>query len=168
MTRFNLFIPFFLIFLLSCGDVAEKQAIRNKTKDGLRDHRIVRITEDQIINEAFIQGDNIIRQLEQQSKDFEYWQTVDGQSVLDSINRSIGHLGFFVISVAESPEKLSKEETALLEAYQYSSENGQDIHENLQSIEGDYLLFTLPISREGVFVGMWSLRLSKKNLIRNF
>ena len=166
MARFRIAFHLVLIFMLGCGELNDNQANRQKIKDGIKDHQLKRVTKDQIINAAYDQGSNLVIQLEQQSTDIGYWQTSDGQSVLDSMNLSKGHNGFKLIPANEPPDRLSAEEIALMEAYQYSSENGQPDHENVQSIKSG-LLFTSPISNEGEFLGMWSLHLSKKTLIRN-
>lgn len=167
MTQFKIVFHIALLFIFSCGDLSEKQANRQMIKDGIKDHQLKRVTEDQIITAAYDQGNIIVKQLEQLSKELSYWQTSEGLSVMDSITMATGHDGFRLIFVNELSHTLRNEETALIEAYEYSSDNGQPVHQNVQNIDGQSLLFTSPLSKDDKFLGMWSLYLSRKTLIRN-
>jgi hypothetical protein len=156
-----------LLFIFGCGDLSEQQANHQRIKDGIIDRKIKRVTEDQIISAAYDQGNILVKQLDQLSTDVTYWLTPDGQSVLDSMNLAMGHEGFRLVLIKKPPYELLTQEAALLEAYQYSIDNGHPVNQNVQDIEGQYLLFTFPISNNGEFLGMWSIRLSRKTLIRN-
>jgi len=162
------FMLFFLfLFLVGCGRLSEQQANSQKIKEGLEDHSIKRVTEDQIITEAHEQGSYLVDLLEQQSKDISFWQSPDGRKVLDSTNQAMGHYKIQLIPLRASTKELLPEESSLIEAYLYSLENDQPIHENVQNIQDDFLLFTSPINSNNEFVGIWSFHLSRKAIIRS-
>jgi len=166
----NRLIFYFFIspLVVGCGGLDEQQANSQKIKDGMKDHEITRVTEDQIINAAYEQGTQLLDIIEQQSNDMLYWNTSSGLKALDSTNQAMEHMGIRLISNKEATLDLLPEESALFEAYEYSITNGQPVTENVQRTEGDFLLFTAPAaSIDGTFTGMWSFRLAKRTLIRN-
>ena len=162
-------ITYFLIvpLIVGCSGLSDQQANSQKIKEGMRDHEIKRVTQDQIINAAYDQGRQLLGFVEQQSVDMGYWNTPAGIKALDSTNRATGHMGIRLISSKETALDLSAEESALFEAYEYSIANSQPVSENVQSTDGDFILFTAPSAVDGTFAGMWSFRLAKKTLIRN-
>lgn len=155
---------FAVICCFRCGAPGEQDANRQKLLDGLSDHKIKRVTEEQIHAAAYQEGNAIVENFQ----DFElsYWQTQSGQNTLDSLNEVLGHGGFKLISDLTPASNVNGDEVALMEAYQYSSSQGQNLAENVQGSSGDYLLFTSPVVNEKGFLGMWSLLLSKKTLVR--
>ena len=163
------YILYFLILplVVSCGGLSDQQANSQKIKDGMKDHVITRVTQDQIINAAYEQGGQLLVIVEQQSIDMGYWDSPAGKKALDSTNQAMGHMGIRLISSKETTLDLLPEESALYEAYEYSLTNSQPVSENVQSTDGDFLLFTAPAAVDGSFAGMWSFRLAKKTLIRN-
>jgi hypothetical protein len=163
------FLFYFLILplVISCAELSNQQANSQKMKDGMKDHVITRVTQDQIINAAYEQGAQLLVIVEQQSIDMGYWDSPAGKKALDSTNQAMGHMGLRLISSKETTLDLLPEESALYEAYEYSLANSQSASENVQNTEGEFLLFTAPAAVDGSFAGMWSFRLAKKTLIRN-
>lgn len=112
--------------------------------------------------------------------------------VLDSLNRNSGHSISLINLGLEGlhPDTLDIEKQ-LLEAYQYNQENNIPSEDNIQRSGTDYLLFTRPVtSKSGIclptlseragdggpdgikngatyFCGMWSIMLSKKEIIKS-
>jgi len=156
----------FLIFLASCGDPAEQQANREKLIEGLDDHKIKKVTEEQILSAAYQHGNRIIDLLDSLYGDSLYRASMS-RLQLDSLNGVMNHQGFKLVTLATPLAELSEYELALFEAYQYSAQQGQTLNQNVQSIGDQYLLYTHPMVREKEFLGMWSFLLSRKTLIRN-
>ena len=114
------------------------------------------------------------------------------QPVLDSLNSQSDHfLSLISVGVENLHPDTSAVEKQLLEAYQYNLENDISSEDNVQKSGTDHLLFTRPItSKTGIclkvlmanfqsrkpdtlksqatyFCGMWSIRLSKKEIIKS-
>jgi hypothetical protein len=137
-----------LLVLMSCGDPGEQQANRQKLMEGLDDHKIKRITEDQILSAAYQEGEKLVIQL-------------------DSLNNAVHHQSIKLITFETPVSELSEHESALFEAYQYSAGQGQDLNQNVQVIDDQSLLYTHPLVRDNELLGMWSLLLDRKTLIRD-
>ena len=158
---------FMCIGLLSgCGNQEALETNRKKLMDGLEDHKIKQVTEEQIHATAYTEGQRIVNQLNQQTT--AYWSSDNGREQLDSINKALDHIGIEFLMESSPNSLISGDERALLEAYVYSHEQGQNLHDNVQGTEGDVLLYTYPVISEGSFAGMWSVQLSRKTLVRNF
>lgn len=114
------------------------------------------------------------------------------QPVLDSLTSQSGHfLSLINLGVENLHPDTSAVEKQLLEAYQYNLENNISSEDNVQRSGTDYLLFTRPVtSKTGIclkalmanfqsgkpdtlksqttyFCGMWSIKLSKKEIIKS-
>ena len=98
------YILYFLILplVVSCGGLSDQQANSQKIKDGMKDHVITRVTQDQIINAAYEQGGQLLVIVEQQSIDMGYWDSPAGKKALDSTNQAMGHMGIRLISSKET------------------------------------------------------------------
>ena len=154
---------FCLLILWACGDPTEQQANREKLIEGLNDHRVKRVTEEQILSAAFAEGKRIMRQIDSVSREAAFWNSAEGRHWLDSVNTFFEHGG---IKLVMTTGGLSPTEAALLEAYQYSTEQGESLSENVQGISEQYVLYTHPVVEQQEFRGMWSLLLSRRTLIR--
>lgn len=112
--------------------------------------------------------------------------------VLDSLSRRSGHfLSLFSTGLEGLKADTLDIEKQLLEAYRYNMENNLPSEDNVQRSGTDYLLFTRPITSKNricllarpekkigilpdslqgqpdYFCGMWSIRLSKKEIIKS-
>ncbi len=154
-----------IAMLLACGDPGEQQANREKLIEGLDDHRVKRVTEEEILAAAFDQGRQIISQLEAQTTDPSFWTNQSGEHRLDSLNSNLGHLGIKMVTVEQSGG-LTQAEAALLDAYSYSAQQGEMPGDNVQNTSQN-ILYTKPVFDEQELIGMWSITLSKKTLVRN-
>lgn len=160
---------FYLVILLlfACGDPSEQQANREKLIQGLDDHKVKQVTEEQIHSAAYQVGDQIIDLLNAGSEDVQYWQSTAGQQFLDSLNTEMNHGGIKLIPEDTPAGDLTGNEKALFEAYLYSEEQGENLNQNVQSIGDQYLLYTYPVVQGKEFLGMWSLLLARKALVRD-
>lgn len=160
-------LVYLLLFVLAaCGAKEEQQANREKLLEGLKDQKVKRVTEEQVHTAAYEEGNQLIQLFESRSENDLTWpDTAPGKTYLDSLNQARGHGGISFLSAGA--ESMDEDQSALWEAYQYSAEQGQPIGENVQTASDDYLLYTYPVTQEGELKGMWSLKLSRKELIRN-
>ena len=161
---FNLIHLLFLI-ILGCGNPGEQQANREKLIEGLDDHKIKRVTEDQIISAAYEQGNQIVDQLSVRAGDT-LSQISISQSWLDSLSSALNHQEIKLITPETPVSALSEYESALFDAYQFSARQGQVLKPNVQTVGDQFLLYTYPLEREQQLLGMWSILLSRKTLIR--
>lgn len=155
-----------MLALLGCGDPSEQQATRQKLIEGLDDHKIKRITEDQILSAAYREGEKLVIQLDSLSGNDPLQPSFD-RSKFDSLNDAVHHQGIRLVTFETPVSELSQHESALLEAYRYSAEQGQSLNQNVQIIDDQSLLYTHPLVRDNEFLGMWSLLLSRKTLVRD-
>jgi hypothetical protein len=155
-----------LLVLMSCGDPGEQQANRQKLMEGLDDHKIKRITEDQILSAAYQEGEKLVIQLDSLSGN-DPLQPSFNRSQLDSLNNAVHHQSIKLITFETPVSELTEHESALFEAYQYSAGQGQYLNQNVQVIDDQSLLYTHPLVRDNELLGMWSLLLDRKTLIRD-
>ena len=112
--------------------------------------------------------------------------------LLDSLSSNSGHVvSLFNLKLENLNPDTLEVEKQLLEAYQYNLENDVQSEDNVQRFGAEHLLFTRPItSKTGIclstllatnragesdslksqhvyFCGMWSIRLSKKEIIKS-
>ena len=154
--------------LFSCVSPSEQQANKEKLLEGLKDHQVVRVTEEQIMAAAFEEGQEILDLIDSASTDLEYWDSAIGLQYLDSLNNAFDHGSIKMVATGYPTDDLGAEEMALLEAYLYSAEQGETLSNNVQrTADGQFLLYTSPITGKAQFLGMWSIYISKKTLIRN-
>ena len=163
----NIFIYLVLTGIFACGDPSEQQANRQKLIEGLDDHKIKRVTNEELHAAAYQEGSRIVGLLTETSFNFEYWNTAGGLDFLDSLNTVLNHGGIQLITGDTPTNELNADQIALMEAYEYSAEQGVAAQENVQGNSGPYLLYTYPLSNDDRYFGLWSILISKKALIRN-
>jgi len=154
-----------LLFSLSCRQTMEKKELESVGNE-LQNRKIKRITEAQLSTFAYEKGQQLTQILDQSTqKQFEQ-QT-------DFLCQNIAFEGLaqryeFLISyrlICDSV-KMDEKETQIWQAYQQNLANKQDLSENLQKISPEAYLFTRPFFFKKQFRGMWSVVLSKKELVK--
>ncbi len=107
--------------------------------------------------------------------------------IIDSLSRSHATDITFISAVdASALEQASPKEKEVFEAYLYNVEEGLEMRDNIQKINDSTLLYTRPLLRplmevlqekdsvsrdfsdKKAMAGMWSLRISRKEIIRRF
>lgn len=157
-----------ILILAGCWAPTEQQANRQKLMEGLKDQKVKRVTEEQIHTAAYQEGNRIIQSLKTKYRgDFSWPESTPGKEFTDSLNAALNHGGIRFFSLTTAQNELDTDQAALWEAYQYSTEQGQPIGENVQNSTEDYLLYTYPEVDQEKFAGMWSIMLSRKTLVRN-
>lgn len=137
------------------GSLSDEQ--RRRIKEDMAQHKIVRITDAEITATAFEQGRKVIKALSYLKND-----TLKLDSLRDAYHATIRW-------IAPGAKNALAIEQQLIEAYLISSING-GIQDNIQRLGTDSLLYTFPLTEklpdgsENV-LGMWSVAVSKKDLI---
>ena len=144
-----------LLTLTACGgSLSDEQ--RKKIKEDMESHKIVRVTEAEITEAAFTQGRVVMKALDKAKPDN-----------LDSL-ASANHLKIkWLVPGSTNALEIEKQ---LVEAYLTSIVNGGGMEDNVQRLETDSLLYTHPVTEKmadgsETVKGIWSIRLSKKQLI---
>ena len=150
-SHFELLLAILLLAVSACGTPSEQEVNRKKLIEGLNDHRVKRVTEQQIHTEAYAQGKRIVDVLDLKQQDTVFWSSSQGHAFLDSLNRSLAHGGIQLLTKNSMTSEVSEDQQAILEAYQYSNDQGQQPGDNVQTFEEDYLLYTAPIIKEKSF-----------------
>jgi len=153
------YLLYILLIVLSCCNTQEAQeANRQKLIEGLDDHRVKRVTEEQVMAAAFSEGKRFVGiLLENEAGEKEYFA--------DSLSKATSHGAFSYVKTGAALPSESRE-LALWEAYEYSIEQSQPVKDNVQNLSDDQLLYTYPVTIDGQLQGMWALKLSRKTLIR--
>lgn len=145
-----------ILFLTSCGgSLSDDQ--RKKIKLDMEEHKIVRVTESEITEAAFTKGRVVMKSLNKINSRHE---------LIDSLAKA-NHLKIkWLVPGAANALEIERQ---LVEAYLASSING-GMEDNVQKLENDSLLYTQPVTEKladgsETVKGIWSLKLSKKQLI---
>jgi hypothetical protein len=152
----NIFIVSAVLFLAGCeGRLSNEQ--RQKIKDDMNQHKIVKVTDAEITEEAFAQGRKVMTALGQN----------DGKpELVNSLSTANQVKIKWLVPGATNALEIERQ---LVEAYLASSING-GMEDNVQRMGTDSLLYTHPVTEKledgsETVKGIWSIRLSKKDLI---
>lgn len=150
-----------LVGLLHCSP-AEDRTDRTALAREMRARKLKRVTDSQLMAAAMEEGSKAAAQL----SSILY---IPPSGNCDSV-RINGALKSEVITdyrfICRSETDLPPKIAAVWQAYQYNLKQNIALSENIQKLEDGNLLYTVPIVQKGNFVGMWSIILSKKEIIR--
>ena len=68
--------------------------------------------------------------------------------------------------VCQDAPALLPKEREIWQAYQYNVQNKLPIAENVQKVDNDFMLYTAPVTINEKLVGMWSVLVDKKELVK--
>jgi hypothetical protein len=144
------------IVLTACGgSLSDEQ--RRKIKEDMAHHKIVRVTDAEVTAGAFAYGRKIMKGI----------SSIDKNSLeLDSLSRIYQAKIVWIVPGEKSALAIEQQ---LIEAYLESLING-GMQDNVQRLKSDSLLYTFPVTEKladgsETVKGMWSIRISKKDLI---
>ncbi len=150
-----------LVFLVACGE-REDRTDRNALAQEMRGRKLKRVTEAQIMGLAAEEGIRAVSQLQP-------LLIIPASGNCDSI-RINGTLTNKVVVeyrfVCRQTPDLHPKAQEIWEAYNYNVQQNIAIAENIQKLDNKQLLYTSPIHHQGKFIGMWSIVLDKKEMIR--
>lgn len=157
----------FLLILSACGDLNEQRANHEKIREGIEQHEIKRITADQIMAAAYLKGNKVLTPfLDEPPKSPSYWQGV-GSAHLDTLISLNELIEVNCISLDQIGEaEFADTQNQILDAYSYSFEQGQDLTENVQVLNDTIFWYTKPYVYQDSILGIWSVSLNKKDLIK--
>jgi type IV pilus biogenesis protein CpaD/CtpE len=151
----NILLAIAILSLMACeGRLSNEQ--RQKIKEDMSQHKIVRVTDAEITEEAFAQGRKVMITLDKNNKQ----ETIDSLSTANRVKIK------WLVPGATNALEIEKQ---LVEAYLASSING-GMDDNVQRLTTDSLLYTHPVTEKmpdgsETVKGIWGIRLSKKELI---
>jgi hypothetical protein len=152
----NILSAIAILLLMACeGRLSNEQ--RQKIKEDMNQHKIVKVTDAEITEEAFAQGRQVMMTLDKRNNKPE---AIDSLSTANHVKIK------WLVPGATNALEIEKQ---LVEAYLASSING-GMEDNVQRLNSDSLLYTHPVTEKmadgsETVKGIWSIRLSKKELI---
>jgi hypothetical protein len=177
--------------MTGCGGVgnSEQQIDREAIKEEMEQREIKRILPAEIVEEAYRRGEILSQQasdlsLQVYQPDEQNIRELIGPEAMikiDSLSRAEGATISWVDLTSDTAQ-LEEKERQLWEAYLYNVENELPLNDNVQRLGDEEYLYTRPLvldaelmkkipgseSPEGSnFLGMWSIRLTKKELVQS-
>jgi hypothetical protein len=152
----NIALTLFMLALISCGGTLTDDQ-RKKIREDMEQHKIVKVTDAEITEAAFAQGRKVMTTLKKKNA---------STYSLDSLSKSSHAKIKWLVPGAGNALEIEKQ---LIDAYLASSIDG-GMEDNIQRLDSDSLLYTQPVTEKmpdgsETVKGMWSIRLSKKQLI---
>lgn len=191
MKHFFLIILLY-IFLAGCDN--PQQVNRQAVLKEMEQREIKRVLPGEVIKAAFVQGDTIARAAQKllirqyrsasSSLSFQEFLQESADAALDSLAKQYDARIRWIPAKDTINQQISDLEQQILQAYLYNAEKKLEVEHNVQRINNEKLLYTQPlvfqdslIKETGVsqqmptdssrFLGIWSITLSQKNVIRN-
>lgn len=147
--------------LTACGP-QEDHTDRVALAKEMRGRKLKRVTDAQIMSLAAEEGIKAVAQLQP-------LLTVPESGDCDSI-RINGALQNEVVAdyrfICRPMPDMHPKALEIWNAYNYNVQQNIAIGENIQKLENGQLLYTAPVMHNGKFIGMWSIVLDKKEMIR--
>lgn len=182
-----------VFFLYACSNSRE-QVDQQAVMKEMEQREIKRVLPGEIMEAAYRQGDTIATITQQQllnqyhhvdsvSKLTEFFQT-QTRTYADSLEKKYKATIRWISPEDTTHHQLSSLEEQILSAYSYNVEQNLEISHNVQRLDDENYLYTKPIflddslkkelavqqqsiSDTAHFLGMWSIKLSKKEIIQN-
>ena len=154
------------LILLVLGACSDKKVDTTFIQKEMKAREVKVVPEAKILQTAMSIGNRIAKELQNipfgehtNTGLIEYNEPVQQKLLLEDI--SIRALSF-----ESETQSMHEKERQLLEAYLYNIENGLPLEANVQQLnEGETLLYTVPLVREGSPLGMWSVKIPRKTVV---
>lgn len=180
------------VFLSACNN-SKEQVDRQAVMHEMEQREIKRVLPGEIMEAAYMQGDTIATRAQQQLLEQYSVSSASGLAELlqaqadvyaDSLEKRY-RADIHWISLGDTlSNQISSLEEQILKAYQYNVEHQLELTHNVQRIDEESYLYTKPVllnehlrkelkmQQQSVsdsirFLGMWSITLSKKEIIQN-
>lgn len=153
------FLSIAILVFSSCGD-RMSQSDRNAAREGQANQEIKKVNEADILKAAFDRGaeitdaaqDKLIETLDRTVmhdgaiQSLKYCN-IASYPLMDSLTRkysaTIRRISLDLRNPSDAPDQIERQ---LLEAYQYSFDNSDQLEDNIQFDGDDYLIYTRPIT----------------------
>lgn len=177
--------------LYACGQSGGKinqEAVREE----MAEHEIKRVLPGDVVEAAYEQGDAIFQVLQQKlpkeaeitsAKAFSAWVQETMGSTVDSLHQIYEADIKWIAPQDTANSQITPLERQLLNAYLYNVVRKMEVNDNVQMINDAYYLYNKPLfynipkqkmagkhavqSDSVIFLGMWSMHLSKKNIVQD-
>ena len=159
--HFTFLLPL-VLFIISCEPtpIGNQKAIAEE----IENREIKRVTKVQILEETLQKGKAITQQLNAELQD-----SLRLLATIDTLSRNVKGTIRLVTLNGNFTDSLEKE---TYEAYAYAVANNLPVDPNVQDLENGSILYTTPILNQVIqpdsvgFYGLWSIRFSKKEIIK--
>ena len=147
----------------------QERKSRDFIAQGMKDRKIKRVTDVQLLTAATEFGKTSVAKLNEMllpkidaSKPFE----CNLSSYFQADSTKFTYVKEFRMVCQVSQAKYEKEKQ-VFQAYLYNSLNDKEFTDNIQKIDGDAIIYTSAFTMNGKFIGMWTIVLDKKELVKN-
>ncbi len=162
--KLNLLLLPLVFLMLSCGQ-ADRQRNRDDFKKEMKAKKLKRLTDGQIQVAAFEEAKNIttrlegilISQIDSNSFDCEDFKNIQFQ------NETLVSFKLY----CQKAQEMNEKERQIWDAYQTNINQKLPIGDNLQKLGETEFLYSAPLYIKNTYRGLWSVVLSKKEIIRN-
>ena len=152
MKRVFISVALIPMLLFACSD---QKIDTTKAREEMEAREIKVVSDAQILEEAMKLGAKL-------SEQFSISETKDSLSFnlgTDTVHQKAYYL-------FDEPNELNGKEEQLFEAYAYNKKNGLASEPNIQKLEnGTVLLYTRPMVYKDSTIGMWSIKLNRKDIV---
>ena len=154
-----------LIHLTACDEIKKRQNSKALQEEA-RNRKLKRVTKGQIQEAALWEG----KQISEKLQDIFLAQQPDSSQLDCEIAKNLQLKNDVLIKhtlYCQKSALMSAKEMQIWEAYQYN-QNTQPLQlgENLQKLNEDEFLFTVPLMHQNKFSGMWVIVLSKRAIVQ--
>jgi hypothetical protein len=183
-----------VMLLTACGgiDSSEQQIDRESIREEMEQREIRRVLPAELVEAAYERGATLSQQALEIAIDARQTKSGTLQGPGDFLSAAGKHIDSLAkaenvdirwVSVDTDTALLGEKERQLWEAYLYNIENELPVNDNVQRLGDEEYLYTRPLSlspelRKKIagseetespqgFLGMWSIRISKKRLIQS-
>ncbi len=146
MKKYSAIIYISLLCVACGGGLSDDQ--RKALKEEMEQREIKKVAEEDVVDAAFKRGKELL---------------VSHQAGADSV---VINAGAEVRLLLQNDSTASKVEWELLEAYKYSMTQGAQPTENVQR-DGEMMVYTMPAIENDMFVGIYIVRVPRKEIILN-
>jgi hypothetical protein len=130
----------------------------------MRSKKLKRLTQSQIITACQKEGEHLASQLAN-VLDVGPGTSCDSVRLVGTVSSPVLlDYDFLCLGQAEAP---AHEKARLVwEAYQQSAKTNQPVSENLQKLDDNTMLYTVPVQARGKLLGMWSIVMDRREIIK--
>lgn len=178
-------------FLPACNNA--QQMDRQAVLEEMKERELKHVLPGEIMEAAYVQGDStaqavqshIIQQYQASGSPLSLSEFLQQyvKSGLDSLEKEYEAKIQWIAATDTASSQLTDLEQQILQAYLYNIENNLEVSHNVQRVDDESYLYTKPVTLNALqqkptslqqapadtsqFLGMWSIRLSKREIILN-
>jgi hypothetical protein len=162
------FVLLFALLIVTACSPEQDPRRRKFISDELKNRKIKRVTDSQLLGAANGFGKTAVDKLQTELlNNYEAGKPFDCQA--NSYIKAKLNLQYVLTYriVCQAQQALFEKEKQLWQAYEYNTQKELELTDNLQKIDGEAIIYTSPITLNGQLVGMWTVVLDKKEIVKN-